>query len=263
MAAFEDCLAKGRLKKIEPDIEKVAHELATAKEELERARSSIASGNWNDTAMQSYFAMTRCARAAINARGYRDTNLYGLEVGLKRLFVETGELPDTIGKQIRDAKDVKDAVYNGRRATPDEARRLLGWMQTFAKAVFARLALPGFDAEEVPTNIPEPVDPQRSSNASSEREPQQPDWRGRFDRGRSSGRGRDRYGAPRRRDSSGGRYGAPRRDEPNGNRSDTPYRGEPNGNRRSEYRRPQDDRRPRWRPRFVGDDEGNRKSDTA
>ena len=159
MAAFDDCLTKGRLKKIDPDVELIARELGTAKEELERARLSCASGNWNDTAMQSYFVLTRCARAAVNARGYKDTNLYGLQIALEHLFIEPGELDKAITKQIRDAKDVKDAVYSGRRSSPYESKQMLMWAQKFAKFVFGRLALPGFDGEQVPTNIPEPVAP--------------------------------------------------------------------------------------------------------
>ncbi|MBM3317461.1 MAG: HEPN domain-containing protein [Candidatus Eisenbacteria bacterium] len=155
MAAFDDCLAKGRLKKIEPDINHVARELQTAKDELERARMSCGSGNWNEVAMQSYFVLTRCARAAIHARGYKDTNLYGLQVAIEHLFIQTGELEKDITKQIRDAKDVKDTVYHGRRATALEARNMIAAAQRFAKFVFGRLALPGFDAEQIPTNIPE------------------------------------------------------------------------------------------------------------
>lgn len=168
MAPFDDCLTKGRLKKIEPDVNLVARELQTAKEEMERARTSCASGNWNDTAMQSYFVLTRCARAAIHARGYKDTNLYGLQVALEHLFIEPGELDRAITRQIRDAKDVKDAVYNGRRASPYEARTMLGAAQEFARFVFTRLALPGFSGDDVPTNIPEPANARADAGAAAQ-----------------------------------------------------------------------------------------------
>jgi uncharacterized protein (UPF0332 family) len=204
MAAFEDCLAKGRIKKIEPDVNLVARELATAKDELDRARTSCASGNWNDTAMQSYFVLTRCARAAINARGFKDTNLYGLQVAIEHLFIEPGDLDKQITKDVRDAKDVKDAVYNGRRATPFEAKKMLVSAQKFARFVFERLALPGFDAEQVQLNIPEPVSAQQETtplgpdspgNGGPDR-PRSPEWQPRSpDRYRSSDPGR-RYSRP-------------------------------------------------------------------
>ena len=113
MRAFDDCVAKGRLKAMEPDAERVATELQTALGELERARACFVSGNWDETITQAYFSMYRCARAAINARGYRDTNVYGLGVGLQHLFLEPEELPLAFLKQLREAKDYKDAVYGG------------------------------------------------------------------------------------------------------------------------------------------------------
>ncbi len=161
MDPFEDCVAKGRLKPIEPDAERVATELNRALEELERARACYVSGNWDETAMQAYFSMYRCARAAINARGYRDTNLYGLCVGLERLFLEKEDLPAEIVKQLREAKDIKDAVYNGHRATPHHARNLLLWCQRFAKIIFTRIRLPGFEDVVIETELPQPPDPSR------------------------------------------------------------------------------------------------------
>lgn len=161
MDSFEQCLARGRLKAIEPDAELIASELNTALAEYERARTCYVSGNWDETATQAYFAMYRCARAALNARGYRDTNLFGLCVGLERVFLVPEGLPLAVIKQLRDAKDIKDAVYSGHRATAQHARSLLQWAQGFARTVFARVRLPGFDPTSIDISLPEPPDPAR------------------------------------------------------------------------------------------------------
>lgn len=162
MDVFADCLKKGRLKAVEPDIEGAARELETSRGELERARQAYVQGRWEDVITQSYFAMHRCARAAINSRGYKDTNLYGLLAGVERLFVEPGHLPEGTGKRISEAKDIKDSVYNGGRAGPREARTLLVTALEMAKVIFGLLKLPGFDGEAIDTTLPERVDPQRS-----------------------------------------------------------------------------------------------------
>ncbi|MCK4305021.1 MAG: hypothetical protein KAY24_12355 [Candidatus Eisenbacteria sp.] len=162
MDPFDDCLRKGRLKKVEPDAERVASELATAKEELERARTCYIGSNWDEVATQAYFAMYRCARAGINSRGYRDTNLYGLCVALQRLFVDEGTLQNGTITKIREAKDIKDAVYGGHRASHQDARSMLQGAQVFAKAIFSQLTLPGFDAAAIELTIPERPDPGRS-----------------------------------------------------------------------------------------------------
>lgn len=161
MDVFSDCIKKGRLKQIEPDVESAARELDTSKGELERARQAFVQGRWEDVITQSYFAMHRCARAAINSLGYRDTNLYGLLAGIDKLLVEPGQLPAGTSKRISEAKDIKDSVYNGGRAGMREARTLLGFALELAKAVFGLLKLPGFEAESIDTALPERPDPQR------------------------------------------------------------------------------------------------------
>ena len=159
MDPFEDCLKKGRLKQIEPDAERVAGELSAAKEEIERARSCYLGGNWDECATQAYFALYRCSRAAINSRGYKDTNLYGLCAAIEKLCGETDEMPREVIKQIREGKDIKDAVYDGHRATQGQARQVLQAALNVGKYVFAKLSLPGFEAEEIETTIPETTTP--------------------------------------------------------------------------------------------------------
>ena len=178
MDPFEDCIKKGRLKAMEPNAERVAKELDTAKDELERARACYIGGNWDETATQAYFAMFRCARAAINSRGYRDTNLYALCVALQKLYLDNDELDGGTVKHLREAKDIKDAVYGGHRAPEHSARNLLQWAQSLAKAMFERLSLPGFDASEIDLALPEPPDPGRPRSDQPPRNSyRSDDWR--------------------------------------------------------------------------------------
>jgi len=157
MDVFQDCLTKGRIKQIEPDVNLAAKELDTAREELQRARAGYAAGRWDEAVTQAYFALHRCARAAIASRGYKDTNLYGLLIAVEHLFIEPGLLPPATTKQIRQAKDIKDSVYDSRRATFYEARQVLQWSLEMAKAIFTRLALPGFEGTQIDTALPEPA----------------------------------------------------------------------------------------------------------
>lgn len=154
MSAFEDCVAKGRLKQIEIDAERVARELTTAKDEIERGRTYFEKGNWSGVVVQAYFAMSHCARGALASQGYRDTNFYALCAGIEQLFVQDGILERDVTKQIQTAKEIKDGVENRQRVGPQEARRQLSWALAFVKAIFARLALPGFDADTIELNLP-------------------------------------------------------------------------------------------------------------
>jgi uncharacterized protein (UPF0332 family) len=153
--AFQDCLNKGRLKEIEPNAEVVSSELETALDEIERARNGYENGNWNETASQSYFALFRCARAAIKSKGYKETNLYGLCAAVQKLFVDEDLLPAMIIKQIKRAKDIKDAVYNDHRVSHRDARELLKWTLIMASDVFSIVNLPGFSSDQIETTLPE------------------------------------------------------------------------------------------------------------
>ncbi len=158
-SSFENCIARNRLKPIEPDPEKMAIELGKAMEELERARSGYLARKYRDSVTQSYFAMLRCARAGLNARGYRDTNLYGLCVGLDELWVKTEDLQKSAIDHLRKAKDVKDSAYNGYPISPDQAKLLLTWAQTMSREILVRLALPGFEGDTIQTDIPAQLSP--------------------------------------------------------------------------------------------------------
>lgn len=166
MSAFENCIVRNRLKAIEPDPERMAGELAKATEELDRARSGFLARKYRDSVTQSYFAMLRCARAGLNARGYRDTNLYGLCIGIEELWVETGDLEKNVVDQLRKAKDVKDSAYNGYPISQDQAKALLVWAQDLGREIFSRLSLPGFDADSIATGLPAQPDHEQSSFGS-------------------------------------------------------------------------------------------------
>lgn len=161
MDPFEDCLAKGRLKKIESNPEKVAEELRASLEELGRARLRFAGGNWAEAATQGYFAIYRAARGALFLRGYRDSNLYGLCAGLKRLYADTEEIPAETIDILREAKDIKDVIYEGGRSSRHESRQVLLAAQIFVKRVLTALALPEFSPELVEFTLPDADDRSR------------------------------------------------------------------------------------------------------
>jgi len=160
---FEDCLKKGRLKRVEASAETVAGELRTALQELERSRVRYANGAWSESLMQGYFAAYRAARAALLASGYRDTNLFGLCAGLEHTLVEPGRLPGDEIRRLCDAKDRKDIVYEGdARASAAEADEILRWSSGFVRRMIEILALPGFDPQAV-DRAPPPRGPARPS----------------------------------------------------------------------------------------------------
>jgi uncharacterized protein (UPF0332 family) len=124
--AFESCLRNGRLKRIEPDPEKIGKEVQTAVSELSRARVCYADGNYEECVVQSYFSSNRVFRVLLNQAGFRDTNLYSLAAGVDRLLVQTGRVERPLLDILKLAKDQKDLVQEGARCGRKETRLILG-----------------------------------------------------------------------------------------------------------------------------------------
>lgn len=136
MDPFDDCLNKGRLRAVEPDPDTIMSEMLVAREELGRARSRSNERRYEDCLVQSYFAMFRAAKALLRKRGYKDTNLYSLLVGLRKLYVETGDLEAHHVSMLSSGKEQKDLVYEGARCSPRDTRALLRNSEVFlGKAV--------------------------------------------------------------------------------------------------------------------------------
>lgn len=123
--AFDSCLRNGRLKRAEPDPEKIQREVATAISELARARACYADGNYEECVVQSYFSSNRIFRVLLNQAGYRDTNLYSLAAGVDRLLVQTGRIDESLLQILKLAKDQKDLVQEGARCGRKETRLIL------------------------------------------------------------------------------------------------------------------------------------------
>jgi uncharacterized protein (UPF0332 family) len=151
---FEDCLKKGRLRSIEPDLQGIRSEMSTARDELDRARRGFARNRHEESLVQSYFAMCRSVKSLLWSKGYKDTNVYSLIAGLRKLFVETGQLDESDLAMLAFGKDQKDHVYNGAQCHVRDSRRVLRHAEVlFGKTVrlleaqFEFTVQPSADAE--------------------------------------------------------------------------------------------------------------------
>lgn len=100
--------------------------------------------------------MYRACQAALLSRGFTNTNLYGLCVGLDALFAQPDHLPVDIAKRIREAKTAKDAAYEWGHSSAADARRVLGWTVEGVREILKTLAVPGVDWTLVEPDLPEP-----------------------------------------------------------------------------------------------------------
>jgi uncharacterized protein (UPF0332 family) len=153
--AFDSCLRNGRLKRVEPDPEKIDKEIRTAISELSRARDCHADGNDEECVIQSYFAMNRVLRVLLQRAGYRDTNLYSLLAGLDKVYVQAGRMENHLLEILKLAKDQKDLVQEGARCGRKETRLILSGAEETME-----VAREEFTLGEIPELDSQPVDPE-------------------------------------------------------------------------------------------------------
>jgi uncharacterized protein (UPF0332 family) len=153
--AFDSCLRNGRLKRVEPDTEKIGKEVQTAIAELSRARGCFVDCNFEECVVQSYFAMNRTLRVMLYQAGFRDTNLYSLVAGLDRLFVQTGRMESNLLEILKLAKDQKDLVQEGARCGRKETRLILSGAEEAMDLLRDLLQL-----DDIPALDSQPLEPE-------------------------------------------------------------------------------------------------------
>lgn len=88
MALFNECLRKGRLRKIQDSERMITKELATAKEDLSVAKEGLKNNRWKWSTIQAYYAMFHAARALLYSHGYSEHSHYCLRIAVEALFVQ-------------------------------------------------------------------------------------------------------------------------------------------------------------------------------
>jgi uncharacterized protein (UPF0332 family) len=146
--AFEACIRNGRLKPFEATNEGLMKEMSTALEELRKAHLFYREGRCEDAVVQAYFSMYRSAKSLLLAGGYRDTNLYSLVAGVRKLYAQPGALDDRLLELLKEAKDLKDLVHEGARTGKKEARRILEGAGRMMARACELLTLPGMAPPE-------------------------------------------------------------------------------------------------------------------
>jgi len=147
--AFDACIRNGRLKPFTAPEETLVKDIQTAKEEIEKARSCFRDGRFEETVVQSYFAMYRGSKSLILAAGYKDTNLYSLVAGMMRLYVSPGAVDPELIDLLKIAKDQKDLVQEGARCGRKDTRVILSAAERLVIRACELLALPGVPPPEI------------------------------------------------------------------------------------------------------------------
>jgi len=109
---FQRCLQKGWLARMPAAVFLVGKELEVANQDLAEAERGLAQGSFKWSTIQSYYAMFHAARALLYTRGYREKSHHCLAVAMRALFVQSGQLDESLVVDLEDARVMReDADY--------------------------------------------------------------------------------------------------------------------------------------------------------
>jgi uncharacterized protein (UPF0332 family) len=82
---IEECMEKGFLSRIEPDIKLVDKELIEAEHDLSRAKSTLKMGDPKWATVQAYYSMFHAAKALLFSLGLKERRHFAVEIVLEEL----------------------------------------------------------------------------------------------------------------------------------------------------------------------------------
>ena len=81
----EDCIKKGFLRRIEPDIKLIEKELKEAEHDLNRARDTMHAGDHKWAIVQAYYSMFHAAKALLFSLGLKEKRHFAVQIVLEEL----------------------------------------------------------------------------------------------------------------------------------------------------------------------------------
>lgn len=132
---FEECLKKGKLKKISGAKKLCEKELRVAGCDLEAAQGGINNKQWKWSTIQAYYSMFHAARALLFSAGYREKSHHCLRVALEVLFVNTGKIPEKFVDAFQTAKTMRENADYEEDFSETGARKLVSIAEDFLDVV--------------------------------------------------------------------------------------------------------------------------------
>ena len=129
---FEKCVEKGKLTKFTRGVNITVKKLDEAFEDLNDAKSGLESKRYKWATIQSYYAMFNAGNALLMKKGYREKNShYCLIIGVKELYISSGEMDITFIDAIQKGKVLREAASYHSEWTQEGCKELLKEAEKF------------------------------------------------------------------------------------------------------------------------------------
>ena len=126
-------LEERKLVKIGLDKELVSKEIKGSKYDLDKARKSLADGDFKWATVQAYYAIFHLARALLYSEGYREKSHRALLLAVRELFVKRGELKEEFIRKFESAMDLREEADYGLEFSEDGAREVVKDAENFLR----------------------------------------------------------------------------------------------------------------------------------
>lgn len=147
---YNECVEKGRLKRIEPG-QRATDLMQRSANELGHARRSLERSDWSEALEAAYYAMTHAAEAALDAHGVQRTNFFSLCLGVWYWLVRADAIDEQTLLDLDAAKSSVD-ILRSRSQSPRvpsrDARLLVDVAEQFLFAVRQHINVVGGTASD-------------------------------------------------------------------------------------------------------------------
>jgi len=113
----------------------ILKEIKGAEYDAEKARKSLAGGDFKWATVQAYYSMFHLIRALVYSEGYREKSHRALSLAAKELFVKRGRLEERLIQKFEDAMDLREEADYGLEFSEEGARKVLDDVEDLSRKV--------------------------------------------------------------------------------------------------------------------------------
>jgi len=123
---FEKCVEKGKLTKFTRGGSVTAKKISEAFEDFNDAKTGLGTKRYKWATIQLYYAMFNAGNALLMKKGYREKNShYCLIIGVKELYINTGELDITFIDALQKGKVLRESASYHSEWSEEACKELL------------------------------------------------------------------------------------------------------------------------------------------
>ena len=129
--SYEDCIKKGKLKKVDGAKDRIKKSFEIAKNFLESAKNNLTIREYSICVITAYNSAFHVCRALLFKKGYVEKSHYCMIQALKRFYLEDEVLRDFLNQFDKIRMSRHEIQYRGEFSDEKEARFVIDFARDF------------------------------------------------------------------------------------------------------------------------------------